>query len=77
MKMNDRDNDLIELEGLMYEPERLFDKEILTIADVATLLNLSTKKVYSLAKHGEIPCKRVGRQYRFLHSNLIAWMKGD
>lgn len=58
------------------DPDMLFDNQVLTIKGTARLLKYSQKTVYRLARSGEIPCKRVGREYRFLLSDLIDWMKG-
>lgn len=39
--------------------------ELLSAADVAQLLKVSTRTVHRLRKAGEIPGARVGRQFRF------------
>ena len=49
--------------------------EFLTMKEVATLLKIGEKTVYSLAQRGEIPAFKVGRQWRFRKSALEQWVK--
>ena len=39
--------------------------EIMTVAEVADYLKMNQRTVYRLAKNGEIPGIRLGRQWRF------------
>ena len=39
--------------------------EVMTVAEVANYLKINERTVYSLAKKGEIPGIRLGRQWRF------------
>ncbi len=39
--------------------------EIMTVAEVADYLKMNQRTVYSLAKKGELPGIRLGRQWRF------------
>jgi excisionase family DNA binding protein len=39
----------------------------------ATLLGVSTTTIYNLARKGEIPATRVGREWRFARATLIQW----
>lgn len=43
---------------------------IMTVADVAAYLRLSTSTVYRMAHQGELPAIRVGGQWRF-HQDAI------
>ena len=52
----------------------MMDKEILDVEGAATLLGVSTTTVYNLARKGEIPATRVGREWRFARANLIQWV---
>jgi excisionase family DNA binding protein len=52
----------------------IWDKEILDVQGAATLLGVSTTTIYNLARKGEIPATRVGREWRFSRSNLIEWV---
>jgi excisionase family DNA binding protein len=50
------------------------DKNILDVEGAAALLGVSTRTIYTLARKGEIPATRVGREWRFARQNLIAWV---
>jgi len=47
------------------------DKEILDVEGAAILLGVSPTTIYNLARKGEIPATRVGREWRFARSNLL------
>jgi excisionase family DNA binding protein len=38
------------------------------------VLGVSTRTVYNLARKGEIPAMRVGREWRFARQNFVAWV---
>lgn len=48
--------------------------EVLTADEVAKLLRLDRKTVYTAAAKGEIPCRRIGRKLLFNRSTLMAWL---
>jgi excisionase family DNA binding protein len=48
--------------------------EILTIPEVAELLRIAEKTVYTLAQRGEIPAFKVGGQWRFSWSAIQLWI---
>ena len=48
--------------------------EVLTIREVAKYLRIKERTVYNLAQKGEIPAFKVGRQWRFLRNNLLAFI---
>lgn len=48
--------------------------EILTVADVAKLLKVAEKTVYTMAQCAELPCFKVRGQWRFRRQDLDAWM---
>ena len=48
--------------------------EILTIPEVAGLLKIAEKTVYSLAQKREIPGFKVGGQWRFSRSVINEWI---
>ena len=50
------------------------DKDILDVEGAATLLGVSPRTIYNLARKGAIPATRVGREWRFARRNLIAWV---
>lgn len=49
--------------------------EVLTVKDVATLLRVGTKTVYSMAQNGEIPAFKVRGQWRFSRKDIEAWIE--
>jgi len=50
------------------------DEEILDVTRAAKVLGVSTKTIYTLARKGEIPATRVGREWRFARKSLIDWV---
>jgi len=48
--------------------------DILTIPEVAELLRIAEKTVYTLAQRGEIPAFKVGGQWRFSRGAIQAWI---
>jgi excisionase family DNA binding protein len=50
------------------------DDEILTIRDVATLLKLAEKTVYSMAQQAELPAFKVRGQWRIRRTDFDSWM---
>lgn len=51
--------------------DRNGNDEIFTVFDAAKFLKVDEKTVRKLAKAGELPCFRVGAQYRFTKSALL------
>jgi len=41
------------------------NSEVLTVQEVANYLRVDIRTVYRLAKRGDIPCIKIGRQWRF------------
>jgi excisionase family DNA binding protein len=50
-------------------------EEILTVTDIAKLLKVAEKTVYTMAKRSEIPCFKVRGQWRFRRIDLDRWME--
>lgn len=48
--------------------------EILTLPEVAQLLKVAEKTVYTMAQKGEVPAFKVGGQWRFRRTDLDAWI---
>lgn len=48
--------------------------EILTVQEVAALLKVADKTVYTMAQRGELPAFKVRGQWRFRRSDLNAWI---
>jgi excisionase family DNA binding protein len=49
--------------------------DILTIPEVAELLRIAEKTVYTLAQRKEIPAFKVGSQWRFSCSAIKSWIQ--
>jgi excisionase family DNA binding protein len=54
------------------------DKErlaaFLTTEDVLAYLRVTHRTIYRLARSGELPAVRIGRQWRFRRSDLDTWI---
>ncbi len=55
------------------ELRRLFSAE-LTLADVASALRVSEKTAYDMARQGQLPAFKVGRQWRMRRGDLDRWI---
>ena len=51
------------------------EKEILTIEEAATYLQIGKKSLYKLAKEEKIPCKKVLNKWRFERDGLKTWVR--
>ena len=47
---------------------------VLTADEVAALLRCDRKTVYSMAKRGKIPHRKVGRCVRFSRERILDWL---
>ena len=54
---------------------KIEDDEILTAAQVSEFLKLHPRTIYKLAKKHILPERRVGRQWRFLRSEVITFLQ--
>lgn len=52
-------------------------KEILTVEETASLLKVSPSTVRNLARRGLLPGRKVGKEWRFTRSAVLAWVSGD
>ena len=50
------------------------DEEILDVNRAAKILGVSSRTVYNMARQGQIPAIRVGREWRFARKTLIDWV---
>ncbi len=48
--------------------------EVLTAAQAAELLRVEEAEVVALAGRGELPGRRIGDQWRFSRTALLAWL---
>lgn len=58
--------------------ESHMDDPVLTIRETATLLKLSERTVYDMAKEGKLPgALKMGNSWRIMRDELMAWMKSQ
>lgn len=50
------------------------DDEILTISEAADFLKCSVSFLQKAARAGKVPATRLGTDYRFRRSHLLAWL---
>jgi excisionase family DNA binding protein len=48
--------------------------EVLTLADTAELLHVEEDAVAQLAETGELPGRRIGKQWRFARQAILDWL---
>ncbi len=53
----------------------LLEVRWLTVKQVSSYLQISVAKVYQMAQSGEIPCCRLGQQWRFDREEIDRWMR--
>jgi len=59
-------------------PEKRRDPhEVMTLPEAAEYLRISKSTLYALAQRGEVPCKKVGRRWRFSRNALDRWLQED
>lgn len=51
------------------------EKEILTIEEASSFLQIGTRSLYKLAKEGKIPAKKVLNKWRFEKESLREWIR--
>jgi excisionase family DNA binding protein len=51
--------------------------EVLTTAELAELLQVDEKAVRDLARRGELPGRKIGRDWRFSRSAVLDWLGGS
>ncbi len=51
-------------------------QEVLTATEAAALLRVSSKTLLTLARSGAIQGEKVGRAWRFLRSDVLAYVRG-
>jgi len=51
--------------------------EVLKLKDLASLLKVSEKTVYSMAQSGELPAFKVRGQWRFARKDIDHWIESQ
>jgi len=52
------------------------EKDVLTLAEAARFIRVSTNTLGDMARAERIPCQRAGREWRFLRRALEEWLRG-
>lgn len=55
-------------------PQPMPDREILNIDEAAALLGVSVKTFSKVLRHGDVPGRKVGREWKFSRQALIDWI---
>lgn len=55
----------------------LRDKEILNESELMVFLGVSRTTLWKLRRERNLPYGRVGREYRYLKTDIINWLKGS
>lgn len=48
--------------------------DVLTLEELAAYLKVSETTAYSLVRSGDIPGRKVGREWRFLRERVVNWL---
>ncbi len=51
--------------------------EIMTVVELAKLLKVADKTVYTMAQNAELPCFRVRGQWRFRRADIDLWIEAQ
>ena len=51
-------------------------KEVLTTNEAAEFLSLTPYTLREYAKKGVVPARKVGKSWRFVKADLLAWLRG-
>ncbi len=51
------------------------NEEVLKLKDIAALLKVGEKTIYSMAQAGELPAFKVRGQWRFSRKDIDAWIE--
>lgn len=51
------------------------DPEVMTIKELTSYLKIGRQTAFMLTQTGEIPAKRVGKQWRFYKPQIDRWLK--
>jgi excisionase family DNA binding protein len=51
------------------------DDQVMTLEDVAQFLKIGEQTVYNLTRDAEIPSRKIGREWRYLKSEVLEYVK--
>lgn len=52
-------------------------EKLLTLQQIATILQISETTLYKLARNGKIPAIKVGNQWRFKMEDIDKWLESQ
>jgi excisionase family DNA binding protein len=52
------------------------EREVLTTAQLADLLQVDEQAVRTLARRGDLPGRKIGRDWRFSRTAVLTWLAG-
>nr|WP_205930631.1 MULTISPECIES: helix-turn-helix domain-containing protein [Rhizobium] len=61
--------------GLLSREDRSVPDEIPTLPEVAQLLKVAERTVYTMAQKGQLPAFKVGGQWRFQRIDIDQWIE--
>lgn len=51
------------------------ENAVMTIEEVSKYLKMPKSTIYKLAQEGKLPCRKVGRAWRFYKKGLEEWLQ--
>lgn len=51
-------------------------RDVMMAKEVSRLLGFNVKTIYEAAKRGELPCLKVGREFRFSRKRIMDLLEG-
>ncbi|MGB4407756.1 MAG: helix-turn-helix domain-containing protein [Sphaerochaeta sp.] len=55
----------------------ILKSQVFTLQECSEYLKIAESTIYVLARHGRIPCQKVGRNWRFSKDALDRWLAGE
>lgn len=59
----------------LHKGNKAMPKEILTIEEAASFLQIGKRSLYNLVKEGKVPGKKILNKWRFERESLKAWVR--
>jgi excisionase family DNA binding protein len=59
------------------EPPAPTDPGVLTVEQAAALLQVDAETIRTLARDGDLPGRKVGREWRFSRAAVLRWLAGE
>jgi excisionase family DNA binding protein len=53
------------------------DKEVFDAEEAAAFLGINLDDLRRYARKGMIPCRKLGKRWRFHKAHLVEWLKGN